>query len=345
MEYKWLIRIIFALKKRFKSHDSSDQKVHKYVYRRGQNAETGNLAASKEKHEKLGYNHKNSDERSLDQASWWNGVLDSRYLTLQCISGRMNIESDSCSAEKTQISIHFPHGDASGITFNSPEDHKRLDNYCGQKDQRVLFDSNSGERLPQVACEVPPGRLANSGPPKSGSPKRFLSVLADSDETDKEDSGSIPPFRSRKKPFTEKEYLQILEDQDEKYGKHAPADINKLLLPTDFVSAVDMLTTRLHLSRNEFSDRSLLDVKIYDRIKRKENWHPKAETCKAILFALRPNVITALQLYNLAGYTFRECDEDLLLLCMFGVGDYNIETYNRVMASRGLRQLGSKSKK
>ena len=91
MEYKWLIRIIFALKKQFKSHDSSDQKVHKYVYRRGQNAETGNLAASKEKHEKLGYNHKNSDERSLDQASWWNGVLDSRYLTLQCISGRMNI--------------------------------------------------------------------------------------------------------------------------------------------------------------------------------------------------------------------------------------------------------------
>ena len=194
-----MIRIIFALKKRFKSHDASDQKVHKYVYRRGQNAETGNLAASKEKHEKLGYNHKNSDERSLDQASWWNGVLDSRYLTLQCISGRMNIESDSCTAEKTQISIHFPHGDASGITFNSPEDHKRLDNYCGQKDQRVLFDSNSGERLPQVACEVPPGRLANSGPPKSGSPKRFLSVLADSDETDKEDSGSIPPFRSRKK--------------------------------------------------------------------------------------------------------------------------------------------------
>ena len=173
MEYKWLIRIIFALKKRFKSHDSSDQKVHKYVYRRGQNAETGNLAASKEKHEKLGYNHKNSDERSLDQASWWNGVLDSRYLTLQCISGRMNIESDSCTAEKTQISIHFPHGDASGITFNSPEDHKRLDNYCGQKDQRVLFDSNSGERLPQVACEVPPGRLANSGPPKSGVAKKI----------------------------------------------------------------------------------------------------------------------------------------------------------------------------
>lgn len=65
MEYKWLKRIVLALKRivlalknRFKSHDASDQKVHKYVYRRGQNAETGNLAASKEKHEKLGYNHK-----------------------------------------------------------------------------------------------------------------------------------------------------------------------------------------------------------------------------------------------------------------------------------------------
>lgn len=357
MEYKWLKRIVLALKRivlalknRFKSHDASDQKVHKYVYRRGQNAETGNLAASKEKHEKLGYNHKNADKRSLDRASWWNRVLDSRYLTLRCITGRIDVESGSSEAEQSNKRSCLFRENEPAPDYDSLDDHENHNKRYDWNDSKDIFDPETGERLPQAACEVPPGMLANSGPPKSrppksGSPKRFLSVFSDLDKTNEEDSESFFPHRNKKRLFTEKEYLQILEDQDEKFGKHAPTNTDKLMLPSNFVNAVDALTTRLHLTRNEFSDRSLLDVKIYDRIKRKEKWHPKADTCKAILFALRPNVITALRLYNLAGYTFRECDEDLLLLCMFGVGDYDIETYNRVMASRGLRQLGSKSKK
>lgn len=204
--------------------------------------------------------------------------------------------------------------------------------------------SQTGHSPPLAAC-APPTPLEKSGPKKRRRGIRFSYGASP-----EEDASSLLFYHKqheeqREKAFTEKEYLQILEEQSERAGVHAPVHIDRPLLPPHFVSAVDMLMTQMNLSRNEFSDRSLLDVKIYDRIRRKENWHPKEDTCKAILFALRPNVITALQLYHLAGYTFRECDEDLLLLCMFGVGDYDIETYNNVMASRGLRQLGSKSKK
>lgn len=198
---------------------------------------------------------------------------------------------------------------------------------------------------PPLAAYAPP-----SAPEKSGSRKGRTEIHFSCNSSIEEDAPLLF-FRheqreeQREKPFTEKEYFQILEEQSEKCDKYVSTRRDRPLLPPHFVSAVDMLMSQMELSRNEFSDRSLLDVKIYDRIKRKEDWQPKADTCKAILFALRPNVITALQLYHLAGYTFRECDEDLLLLCMFGIGDYDIETYNRVMASRGLRQLGSKSKK
>ena len=309
MECKWLRRIIFALKVRL-VNNSGTPKDHQYVYRRAQNAGTEDLTVSEEKSGDADEGLENVHKRSLRRARvvWWNSVLDSRYLTLRCITGRIDIESGSSEAEQSNKRSRLFRENEPVPDYDSLDDHENHNKRYDWNDSKDIFDPETGERLPQAACEVPPGRLANSGPPKSGSPKRFLSFLADSDETDEEYSEPISPFRSRKKQFTENDYLQILEGQDEKFGKHAPANTDKLMLPSNFVNAVDALTTRLHLTRNEFSDRSLLDVKIYDRIKRKEKWHPKAETCKAILFALRPNVITALQLYNLAGYTFRECD-------------------------------------
>lgn len=140
-------------------------------------------------------------------------------------------------------------------------------------------------------------------------------------------------------------YLDLLSAQMAQAENDKGENPRGLNLPDDFIQAVAMLIEQRRIDRNTFSVRSLLDVKIYDRIMRLENWHPKEETCKAILFALRPSVITALRLYALAGYTFRECEQDRLLLAMFGIGDYDIETYNQVMLQRHGKPLGSKSKK
>ena len=140
------------------------------------------------------------------------------------------------------------------------------------------------------------------------------------------------------------DYIQILHTQKNAFngGSGDPGDPP---LPNNFISAVSVLIDYLHMTRNEFSERSMLDVKTYDRIKRMENWHPKEETCKAILFALRPNIVSAFRLYELAGYSFKNCDEDKLLLAMFGVGDYDIDKYNEVMEIRNGKKLGSKPRK
>lgn len=140
------------------------------------------------------------------------------------------------------------------------------------------------------------------------------------------------------------DYLEILQAQRNAFVGDGGDPIDPLF-PSNFISAVSVLINYLHISRNEFSERSMLDVKTYDRIKRLESWHPKEETCKAILFALRPNIVSAFRLYELAGYSFKNCDEDKLMLAMFGVGDYDIDKYNEVMESRKGKTLGSRSRK
>lgn len=319
MKFDWRKRLIVAVKAKLglKVVDSDNQK---YVYRR--NMGVACLTGSEE--------HTTKKRIGPLNVAWWNHVLNSKELTFRCISGLMDAKPTPPVANRPDQSVAFE-----GRGFSSQE-----------AVQRPARDKKKHNELIRESRPA-----ASYAPPKSPDKRRnvgksWMQSLRKTDSPPHErDSGSPYHREKQEKPFTEKEYLQILEEQNKKLGKQAPVSLDRPLLPPHFIQAVDMLITQMNLSRNEFSERSLLDVKIYDRIKRKENWNPKADTCKAILFALRPNVITALQLYHLAGYTFRECDEDLLLLCMFGVGDYDIETYNSVMVSRGLRELGSKSKK
>ena len=198
----------------------------------------------------------------------------------------------------------------------------------------------------QTGIEVPPGRLAANRLPSSPPSDKHRDLREKLNAFAKENaSGSDFHHDEIKKSFTAEEYFQLLDEQRKKYGNYETINIEMPWLPPRFVNAVDMLIAQMNLSRNEFRERSILDVKIYDRIRRRENWQPKADTCKAILFALQPSVLTAIQLYQLAGYTFLMCAEDELLLAMFGIGDYDIEKYNKVMSLRGLKQLGSKSQK
>lgn len=282
----------------------------------------------------VGIGNDMEERRTIHKSTmWWNRILDSRELTYRCISGQMDAKTAPLN-----------------IIVNPNRSFVLEDRFDGRREVALRPDSDKKSKKhdepirpsrPAATSAPPPNALLKKVPRKS-QPRFRQDDYFWSDE----DHGAEHPRKEKQeKSFTEKEYLQILEEQNKKPSKQATVSVDRPLLPPHFIQAVDMLITQMNLSRNEFSERSLLDVKIYDRIKRKENWNPKADTCKAILFALRPNVITALQLYHLAGYTFRECDEDLLLLCMFGVGDYDIETYNSVMASRGLRELGSKSKK
>lgn len=91
-----------------------------------------------------------------------------------------------------------------------------------------------------------------------------------------------------------------------------------------------------------FMERTKLDYNIYCNLQNNPNYKPSQATAKAILFALRPTLMDAVYLYELAGYKFQQTDEDRLLLAFFANEDYDIDKYNEVIKSKGCTPLGSK---
>lgn len=100
---------------------------------------------------------------------------------------------------------------------------------------------------------------------------------------------------------------------------------------------------QLHISSAEFSRLTHLDYNVYTKLRNDPDYEPKRDTCKAILFAVRPNVVYAGKLFERAGYHFRETKEELLLLAFFALEDYDIEKYNQKVVRYGGTPLGSKN--
>jgi len=112
-----------------------------------------------------------------------------------------------------------------------------------------------------------------------------------------------------------------------------------------FSQTVVQFMQELHIDSAEFMRRTHLDYNIFSNLKNRIHYQPEKNTCKAILFAVEPNVLAAIYLYGLAGHYFQNTDDDLLLLAFFANEDYSIDKYNEVIIQRGGTPLGSKNYK
>lgn len=131
------------------------------------------------------------------------------------------------------------------------------------------------------------------------------------------------------------------------FGETGYAGSNSGYIPPEetFSQAVYSKLERLHISSAEFSRLTHLDYNIYTKLRNDPYYEPERSTCKAILFAVRPNVVYAGRLFERAGYNFRENMEELLLLAFFALEDYDINKYNNEVVRRGGTPLGSRNYK
>lgn len=131
------------------------------------------------------------------------------------------------------------------------------------------------------------------------------------------------------------------------FGESGQTDSNTGNMPPyqTFAREVYNRLEQLHISSAEFSRLTHLDYNVYTKLRNDPDYEPKRDTCKAILFAVRPNVVYAGKLFERAGYHFRETKEELLLLAFFALEDYDIEKYNQKVVRYGGTPLGSKNYK
>lgn len=175
------------------------------------------------------------------------------------------------------------------------------------------------------------GRCVVSGGHRIAFSPKFLDP-----QTEIQVSGAVRIGKSLASNLSVEYYLQI-------FGSSGSSMDFGFPYGSSFSQAVSYILKANNIDVQAFMERSLLDRNIYNKLKRDPAYIPEPLTCKAILFAVRPTVIQAITLYALAKHQFSNTQDDLVLLGLFGIFDYDIDKYNEVMKEIGYPQLGSKN--